>query len=608
MTKTKSLFRKAIYFIVAISLLLSGTTYSFAANSGGGVNRIFGENRYETSTAIATAVAKELKISKFSTVVVATGATFPDALSGTSFAISEKAPMILINPKKPNPTINYIKKRMPADGSGKVVILGGKNAVSKAVEAEFRKFATTKRIAGEDRYGTNLDILKETVEKGMDIMLCSGKLPYDALGAAAVGKPIMLVKDKLTPGQEKLISKTITSDSTVYIIGGEKAVPKKIESRLKSMGIRPIRIFGNSRYDTSVAIASYFFPDAKRTLLSSGDSAYDSLSGAVLASLRGCPLLLSSNTANFQPSRNYIVKKKIPKVTILGGPNACAILASGMNRDGTWYKGFFNIGKSTYYSRSDLILERNNIFKHGSNRYHANSKGMITKNQSFKFQGASYKADKDGAIKVTRKVIYLTFDDGPTKHGKRLINLLNRHGAKATFFVCPGKRTTYLYNLTRASNSGHAIGNHSYDHDWEDYRNPALYWDSVKQAGKVIKSYTGKDTYLMRFIGGSSSRIPDTYSKGVMTTLKVQAEQKGYIYFDWNVEAGDAGQDASTSSTEIYNNIISGIKGKDSAVVLCHETNSATINAIESVLVWGKKNGYTFLALDKNAPTFHLED
>lgn len=64
-----------------------------------------------------------------------------------------------------------------------------------------------------------------------------------------------------------------------------------------------------------------------------------------------------------------------------------------------------------------------------------------------------------------KKVLYLTFDDGPSTQTPRLLKALRAHGARATFFVSGGTATMHKAELRRMHAQGHAVGNHTWSHD-----------------------------------------------------------------------------------------------------------------------------------------------
>lgn len=68
-------------------------------------------------------------------------------------------------------------------------------------------------------------------------------------------------------------------------------------------------------------------------------------------------------------------------------------------------------------------------------------------------------------VKNVGKVVYITFDDGPTKDGtEQILEILDRYSVKATFF-CSGKNADeHTDMLKKISDAGHVIGYHSYSH------------------------------------------------------------------------------------------------------------------------------------------------
>lgn len=201
------------------------------------------------------------------------------------------------------------------------------------------------------------------------------------------------------------------------------------------------------------------------------------------------------------------------------------------------------------------------------------------------------------------KVIYLTFDDGPSTYTRQLLRILDRYGAKATFFlVDTGLCSEEL--LQQMIRSGHSVGIHSLSHDFETiYSSEEAYMKDVLAMQALIRQRTGITTMLLRFPGGSSNTVSCRYNKGIMSRLTRTVEEAGFTYFDWNVDSRDAA--GCRDAEEIYQNVISGIQGKTWAVVLQHDVSACSIRAVERILVWGRCNGYRFCALNENSPQCH---
>ena len=198
------------------------------------------------------------------------------------------------------------------------------------------------------------------------------------------------------------------------------------------------------------------------------------------------------------------------------------------------------------------------------------------------------------------KVIYLTFDDGPSKYTGELLDVLAKYNVKATFFVI---NSGYGSTLKRIVNEGHSIGIHSATHEYKTiYASEAAYFADLEKMQSIIESQTGVKTYLMRFPGGSSNTV-SSFNEGIMTRLTAAVEERGYRYFDWNVTSGDAGETKSTE--QVYKNVISGVQKRDVSIVLQHDSKGYSVDAVEKIVKWGLENGYTFLPLDMTSPTAH---
>ncbi len=202
------------------------------------------------------------------------------------------------------------------------------------------------------------------------------------------------------------------------------------------------------------------------------------------------------------------------------------------------------------------------------------------------------------------KVIYLTFDDGPSNHTPQLLETLKKYGAKATFFVCNTGRLDLLDDIAK---EGHALAIHTMSHKYDKiYASEAAYFADLTGMRDLIKQYSGVDTTLMRFPGGSSNSISKKICPGIMTILTKRVVEEGYYYFDWHVDSNDAG--GAKTSEKIAENVITGIQNRPNStqlVVLQHDIYRASVEAVEQILIWGLENGYTFLALDEDSSGAH---
>lgn len=199
------------------------------------------------------------------------------------------------------------------------------------------------------------------------------------------------------------------------------------------------------------------------------------------------------------------------------------------------------------------------------------------------------------------KVIYLTFDDGPGPDTQRLLDVLDKYGVKATFFVTDSGYPDLLRQITER---GHSIGIHTATHNYgQIYADGESYFRDLFQMQKVIQEATGVTTTLLRFPGGSSNTISRNTCQGLMTTLVEAVRDAGFQYFDWNVDSDDAGK--ARNAQTVLKNVQEGISQQDVALVLQHDVHSYSVDAVEEIIVWGLNQGYTFAALNENSPGMH---
>lgn len=209
---------------------------------------------------------------------------------------------------------------------------------------------------------------------------------------------------------------------------------------------------------------------------------------------------------------------------------------------------------------------------------------------------------KEDAGKSKDKIIYLTFDDGPGPYTRRLLKILDRYHVKATFFVTGKGERDIISEIAAA---GHSVGNHTSSHKYKEiYSGEEQFYEALYKMEEIIVEKTGMQTKIMRFPGGSSNTC-SRFNDKIMTRLTASVQERGYVYFDWNVDSRDAG-DARTPG-EVYRNIIKGVQENEVSIVLQHDVRPYSVVVVQRVILWGLKNGYVFLPLDENSPTAHHE-
>ncbi len=210
--------------------------------------------------------------------------------------------------------------------------------------------------------------------------------------------------------------------------------------------------------------------------------------------------------------------------------------------------------------------------------------------------------DQDSLVNgtVTDGVVYLTFDDGPGKYTSKILDILDKYQVKATFFVTsqfPG----YLNMIKEEANRGHVVGVHTYSHKWSIYNSVDDYLSDFNKMEQIVYEQTGVHPKYFRFPGGTSNTVSRSHCQGIMTTLSKLMTEKGYVYFDWNVDSGDSHGKKATASY-VLNNIKTYVKGNGSYIILMHDIQTSTKDALEDVIVYLKGKGYTFKSIDESTP------
>lgn len=190
------------------------------------------------------------------------------------------------------------------------------------------------------------------------------------------------------------------------------------------------------------------------------------------------------------------------------------------------------------------------------------------------------------------KVIFLSFDDGPSANTPAVLDMLDTYGIKATFFTNHHQGQDAADNYRRIVEEGHTLGNHTSSHLYEYYKDTNLFLGDVQSLRDYHLKVTGiEPPKIFRFPGGSLN----ANEACVQAILNA-----GYTYVDWNVVAGDGYSDVPAPSV-IAANIINGCHQHDVSVVLCHaELKENTRAALPSVIETLQSEGYTFLPMEED--------
>ena len=204
------------------------------------------------------------------------------------------------------------------------------------------------------------------------------------------------------------------------------------------------------------------------------------------------------------------------------------------------------------------------------------------------------KADSKEDVK---KVVYLTFDDGPTNNTLEILKVLEKENVKATFFVIGELVEENPDILKQVQEQGHEICVHTYNHKKCIYSSKAEYLADYNKAFKTITDVVGHEpSKFMRMPGGSSTTVAD---KGTIRAIRNELCDEGLYYVDWNISIEDALSTnvpvkklLATFRKELKKTYID----PNTAIVLMHDgaSNSTTHKALPSIIKYFKDNDYEF--------------
>ncbi|KLU65791.1 N-acetylmuramoyl-L-alanine amidase LytC precursor [Desulfosporosinus acididurans] len=290
------------------------------------VQRLYGQNPVDT----ALAIAKAEYSNKLSNVVLATADNYPDALAGSVLAYKLNAPILLVGSSEADQAkvLDYMKSNL--DPSGNVYILGGTAVVSTDTDMEAKVkaegFSQITRLGGTDLYDTCSKITDQLqVKSGTPIVLAYGGNYPDALSISSIAAenqyPILLVQND---GISDVIKNEIATikPSKVFIIGGDGVISSAVESQVEQITSLDksniIRIAGQDRYATSLAVAQYFNLAGQSICVATGNNFPDALAGSVYAANHNTSIILADGSLSDQVM-DYLKNKKLTGATIFGG-------------------------------------------------------------------------------------------------------------------------------------------------------------------------------------------------------------------------------------------------------------------------------------------------
>ena len=180
------------------------------------------------------------------------------------------------------------------------------------------------------------------------------------------------------------------------------------------------------------------------------------------------------------------------------------------------------------------------------------------------------------------RVVALTIDDGPDGNDPRILDILQAHGAKATFFYIGAKIPEHHEIAKLVAASGNEVGNHTQTHPMTTDLPPAQREWNLAQAEKALASVGVTASWFRPPYGDVDDALADLARRHGMATVQWTADSQ-----DWK----DTGPDVIRD--RIVDRLVPG------AVVLMHSTKAATVAALPAILEEGERRGLRFVTMSE---------
>ncbi|GKU84825.1 putative polysaccharide deacetylase YheN [Niallia sp. NCCP-28] len=205
-------------------------------------------------------------------------------------------------------------------------------------------------------------------------------------------------------------------------------------------------------------------------------------------------------------------------------------------------------------------------------------------------------AKKLQAEEKHKKVVYLTFDDGPSAASSSILAQLKKYNAKATFFYLEPNMETYSNMVIQAHKEGHSIGLHGVTHNVKKvYATTTSVVEEMDRTNEELEKIIDQKSMLIRTPYGSKPYMNEKSIKNV--------EKAGYIIWDWDIDSRDwYYQDKRYVKDTIKQ--LNSLKDR-TPVILMHE-RQATAKQLSQLLDYLDKQGYEFKAINEYMEPVHF--
>lgn len=185
------------------------------------------------------------------------------------------------------------------------------------------------------------------------------------------------------------------------------------------------------------------------------------------------------------------------------------------------------------------------------------------------------------SVDSVRKKVALTFDDGPDpKVTRQILETLQKHDAKATFFMLGSRVEYYPDIVTEMKDAGHELGNHTWTHADLTKLGPERIAKEIEKTSAIIEEVTGQKVEAFRPPYGAINN-----SVNEMTGLPIVL---------WDVDTLDWKYRDPARILKVVKEHV-----KDGSIILMHDIHQSTADGLDAVLTYLKNEGYDFVTVNE---------
>lgn len=254
-------------------------------------------------------------------------------------------------------------------------------------------------------------------------------------------------------------------------------------------------------------------------------------------------------------------------------------------KSGKAYVGKRKVGKATYYFADNGKRKTGWRTINGKKYYFSPKNGKMVTGKKTIFHYLCYFNEKGvltRKIDKNKKMVALTYDDGPSIYTPRVLKTLKENNAVATFFVVGNRVPTYSDTVKKAHDMGCEIGNHTYEHKNLTRVSEAEVKRQITKTNRNVKKVTGQAPVIVRPTGGATN-----------ANVKQWVGMPSII---WSIDTLDwKTRNAGSTKKAVLDHV------KDGDIVLMHDLYSATATASETIIPELVKRGYQLVTVSELA-------